>query len=98
MANKKKLSMHNLSLRQVRKLRKQIVLNSLYVSDYENSYGIDPHVVQNYFDGFVEYLCEVARTKSPKHVDSMTILLRALDLEKQDPSLLKDYYHIVDVL
>jgi len=98
MANKKKLSMHNLSLRQVRKLRKQIVLNSLYVSDYENSYGIDPHAVQSYFDGFVEYLCEVARTKSPKHVDSMTILLRALDLEKQDPSLLKDYYHIVDVL
>lgn len=98
MANKEKLSMHKLSLRQVRKLRKQIVLNSLYLRDYENSYGIDPHAVQNYFDGFVEYLCEVARTKSPKHVDSMTILLRALDLEKQDPSLLKDYYHIVDVL
>ena len=98
MTNKKKLSMRDLSLRQVRKLRKQIVLNSLFVDDYENSYGIDPRAVQDYFDGFVDYLCEIAKTKSPKHVDSMTILLRALDLEKQDPSLLKSYYRVADVL
>lgn len=98
MANKKEPSMRDLSLRQVRELRKQIVLNSLYLSDYENSYGIDPHEVQDYFDGFVDYLCEIAKTKSPKHVSSMKILLKAFDLEKRDPSLLKDYYQTVDLL
>lgn len=41
-------------------LRKEIVLNSLYTSDYENTHHILPRDAQNFFDGYVEYLYELA--------------------------------------
>ena len=40
-------------------LRKQVYLNSLFFSDYENSYGIDSHQVCNFFDGFIDYISEL---------------------------------------
>ena len=43
----------------VKKLRQEIKLNSLFVSDYENSFGYDPHKVCDFFDGYVEYLAEL---------------------------------------
>lgn len=45
-----------LTKEEISKLRKEIVLNSLYTKDYENSFGIDPHKVQDFFDSFVEYI------------------------------------------
>lgn len=39
-------------------LRKEIKLNSLFIADYRNSLHIDPHMVCNFFDGF---LVEVER-------------------------------------
>lgn len=45
-----------LTKEEIGKLRKEIVLNSLYTKDYENSFGIDPHKVQDFFDSFVEYI------------------------------------------
>lgn len=47
-----------LTKEEIGKLRKEIVLNSLYTKDYENSFGIDPHKVQDFFDSFVEYICQ----------------------------------------
>ena len=41
-------------------LRKDISLNSLYVSDYENRFNIDPHQVCDFFNGYMEYLEEIA--------------------------------------
>lgn len=41
-------------------LRKEIVLNSLYTSDYENTHHILPRNTQDFFDGYVEYLYELA--------------------------------------
>ena len=42
------------------KLRKEIVLNSLYVSDYENSFGFTPESVGDFFDGYMSFLDEIA--------------------------------------
>ena len=42
------------------KLRKEIVLNSLYVHDYENSFGICAESVRDFFDGYFENICEIA--------------------------------------
>lgn len=36
-------------------LRQEICLNSLYYSDYTNSFGIDTHKVCDFFDGFLDY-------------------------------------------
>lgn len=41
-------------------LRKEIVLNSLFTSDYENTHHILPRDVQDFFDGYIEYLYELA--------------------------------------
>lgn len=40
-------------------LRKQIVLNSIFNKDYENTYGLDEREVLNFFDGYVDYLSEL---------------------------------------
>lgn len=40
-------------------LRGQISLCSLFYSDYSNTYGIDCHVVCDFFDGYAEYLSEL---------------------------------------
>ena len=36
-------------------LRQQIVLNSLFISDYTNTFGIDEHSVCDFFDSFIDY-------------------------------------------
>ena len=35
-------------------LRREVMLNSLFIADYRNSRHIDPHVVCDFFDGFLE--------------------------------------------
>ena len=40
-------------------LRRDVVLNSLFTSDYVNRYGIEPAVVQTFFDGYVDYIEEL---------------------------------------
>lgn len=42
--------------KELTKLRKEIVLNSLFTDDYENSFGIDKRLVQTFFDGYMEEL------------------------------------------
>lgn len=53
-------------------LRKEIVLNSLYYSDYENSYGVDCHAVCDFFDGYVEYMAELAEEEGKAIEVNMT--------------------------
>ena len=54
-----KIDPNNLTTDQLSKLRKDITLNSTFTSDYENSLGIDSQLVQNFFDGYIEYLSEM---------------------------------------
>lgn len=51
------MKMKDLTIEQLAQLRKDIVLNSIYVSDYENRFDIDKHIVCDFFDGFMSY-CE----------------------------------------
>ena len=56
-----KIDPNNLTTDQLSKLRKDITLNSTFTDDYENSLGIDSQLVQNFFDGYIEYLSEMIR-------------------------------------
>lgn len=40
-------------------LRQEIVLNSLYTTDFNNTFGCTAHSVQNFFDGYMSYLEEL---------------------------------------
>ena len=48
-----------LTRQELAQLRQEIVLNSLFTSDYENSFCIHPKQVCDFFDGYVEYLDEL---------------------------------------
>ena len=41
-------------------LRKEIILNSILVYDYTNSFGFNPWDICSFFDGYVSYLEELA--------------------------------------
>lgn len=36
-------------------------MNSLFTRDYENTFGFAPKSMQDFFDGYVEYLDELAK-------------------------------------
>lgn len=54
---------------ELQKLRSQITLNSLYVSDYQNNLGIEEHTVCEFFNGYVDYLGELIEEDYPNAKD-----------------------------
>lgn len=52
--------LEELSTEELWALRKEIVLNSLFVSDYTNSFGISPKSACDLFDGYVSFLWDLA--------------------------------------
>lgn len=54
-------------------LRQEIVLISLFTKDYINSFGISAKECQTFFDGYVEYLNELAQADGGvTHEDTYT--------------------------
>ena len=48
------MELKDLTNEQLIKLRTEIVLNSPFIRHYENSFGIDPHNVYDFFDSYLE--------------------------------------------
>lgn len=49
-----------LTKKQLKQLRNEITLNSLFLKDYNNSLFIKEKTACNFFDGYIEYLYEIA--------------------------------------
>ena len=61
---------------QTNRLTKDIIWNSLFISDYENRYGITPSVVCDFADGYLEWLGEVFEAEiDPNNVDTFFAVL-----------------------
>lgn len=73
------IALCNLGKIQTNRLTKDIVWNSIFYGDYENRYGIDTHVVCDFADGYLEWLCEEFEEEIDKN-DIKTIF-RVLDRE-----------------
>ena len=56
-------SFDKLTREDLQKLRNEIVLNSCYFYDYTNSFGFDEHDICEFFDGYYDYLWELAGEK-----------------------------------
>lgn len=84
-----------MTIEQLKRLRKQIVLNSLYTRDYENNMNIEPKAVQDFFDGYSEYIEE--RVKED-YGESVVYEDRFVDLcDKYDnASTLEEWYLCFD--
>ena len=52
--------LENFSRKDLKKLRSEIVLNSLFFTDYINSFCIDYHDVAAFFDGYYDFIWELA--------------------------------------
>ena len=50
----------NLTQNELWELRKQVVLNSYFINDFENTFGFDSTSMFIFFDGYYEYIWELA--------------------------------------
>ena len=73
------IALCNLGKIQTNRLTKDIVWNSIFYGDYENRYGINTHVVSDYADSYLDWLCEEFEEEIDKN-DIKTIF-RVLDRE-----------------
>lgn len=77
-----KKNFENLTLAELVKLRKEIVLNSLYISDYDNSFGFNPNHICTFFDGYVSYLEELAEEDGYTEWDNIFKMFNLYDTEE----------------
>lgn len=56
-------SFDKLTREDLQKLRNEIVLNSCYSYDYTNSFDFNEHDICAFFDGYYDYLWELAKEK-----------------------------------
>lgn len=76
----------------LRQLRNEIVLNSIYVSDYENSFGISAKSVSDFFDGYMDYLSELVEEEKGSKKDITIDEIFA----KDNISTLEEWYYCHD--
>lgn len=74
----KQYKLKDLGKTQLWRLRQDIVLNSLFLNDYENRYGIAPKEVCAFMDGYVEDLCNIAQENNIK-TDSVGDIIELYD-------------------
>ena len=73
------ITLCNLGKIQTNRLTKDIVWNSLFISDYENRYDIDANVVSDFADGYIEWLCDEFEEEIDKN--DINTIFRVLDRE-----------------
>ena len=76
-------SIQDLGPIQLWKLRKEICLNSYFLKDYENSYGLDPKEVYDFFMGFLDWIEEAIKDDNPG--------ISSYDLDNMWDVYLEDY-------
>lgn len=62
----KEIHIWDLDEEQLKKLRSEICVGSLYFSDYENSFEIDSDEVYNYSEGYLSFLEECGYEDTPE--------------------------------
>ena len=87
-----KVKISNLGKTQLKNLRSDIILNSLFIDDYKNRYGIDPHIVCDFFDGFMSYLTELEKEKYGKELEKIEDFFQEFDTFEN----LWDYYSSIE--
>ena len=73
-------------------LRQSITLGSLNYSDFENELGLDPHVVAEFFDGYMDFLEEKMLEDGYSDADFFDVLD-----EYDTPENLEEWYNCSDV-
>ena len=75
-------------------IRNDVVLNSIYYSDYENRYGYDVRIICHFFDSYLEYLEERMYEDIPNYKDDE--FLKYLPKYDTKNNLWTFYYCVLD--
>ena len=75
---------------ELQQLRNEITLNSLYTSDYDNSFNIDARQVQDFFDSWLEY-CYLDNEEYLSEFDGYQYYDKLFEIAN-NIDLLYDYY------
>lgn len=62
----------DLTSAELSQLRKEVILNSVFIYDYSNSFGFNSWDICSFFDGYVSYLNELAREDGYEGIDYLT--------------------------
>ena len=62
----------DLTSAELSQLRKEVILNSVFIYDYSNSFGFNSWDICSFFDGYVSYLEELAREDGYEGIDYLT--------------------------
>lgn len=89
-----------LTKKEIKTLRNEIVLNSLYTNDYKNSLHIKSKTAMMFFDSYMEYLYEIAHDDNFNSDDVIDVINKYDTLDNlynyylcyDDDPLLKDDY------
>ena len=81
-----------LSFNQFKKLRGEIVLNSLFINDYQNSLGIDPKRVCDFFEGYLEDKMIIFEEENPHATPEQKDKHFVKVLDKNDIEDMYNYY------
>ena len=82
---------------ELEQLRSDIVLNSIYTNDYENRFNISPEFIQDFFDGYLNWLDEdVLSKESEDSIDNLESWYYIIDYSDyiDNPSKLEADYSI----
>lgn len=74
-------------------LRCEITLNSLFVNDYENSFGFSASCICTFFDSYMEYLWELAKEERGEDFNSLQTIFDEYD---NADNLFDWYWHYED--
>ena len=81
----------------LQKLRKEIVLNSLFLVDYRNSFGISRESVAAFFDGYYDFIWELAYEKAEEEGKGTSHLTHNYVVENFDNTdTLEEWYYCHD--
>lgn len=77
-----KKNFENLTSAELAELRGDIILNSLYLIDYKNSFGFNPNHISTFFDGYISYLEELAKEDGYTEWDNIFKMFDIYDTEE----------------
>lgn len=73
-----------LNVEQVKMLRKEVKLGSLFDRSYENTFGIEPKECKEFFNDYVNYLVIIANNDPKNHVSDSAYEDEAYDYDNLD--------------
>ncbi len=86
-----------LSKLQLKRLRNDIKLNSLYYSDYQNRYNINEKQVCDFFDSYIQYLNELEQENIQEGLQQKELDFNGFFEKYDNIENLYNYYNCYDI-